>query len=378
MKKILIISFSDLKNDPRVYKQMLFLKDRYKITAVGFTNPEIYNVHFIETRLRKTNMIIDIFRGLMLIFGFFKKHYWFLINKRLSNYLAEYDFDLIIANDIEALVLASDLKKQKTQILWDAHECIIKHHQQSLKWKLFNKRYVWWMFNNYINYTNLCTTESDRIAVEYERYCDKKFITVNNLPFYSQDLNPTLVNPEKLKIIHHGGVNRSRKMEIMIEMMKYLDNRFELFFMIKAQPTNKYFLHLKKLASKHKNIYFVAPVSMTEISKEINKYDIGLFILPPTSFHYANALANKFFEFIQGRLALAIGPSPQMEKIVSKYDLGIVAKDFTPQAMAEELNKLTLEKIMHYKQQSHKFAYELSAEKNREKLQKIVRDMIGA
>ena len=46
MQKILIIAFTDLKNDSRVYRQIDFLKEKFKITTVGLKNSEIENVDF--------------------------------------------------------------------------------------------------------------------------------------------------------------------------------------------------------------------------------------------------------------------------------------------------------------------------------------------
>ena len=91
-----------------------------------------------------------------------------------------------------------------------------------------------------------------------------------------------------------------------------------------------------------------------------------MYLLPPTSFNTQHALPNKFFEFIQPRLAIAIGPSPEMAKIVEAHDCGVVARDFEPKSLANCLLKLDYNKINHYKCQSHRIARKLSAEQNRE------------
>ena len=80
---------------------------------------------------------------------------------------------------------------------------------------------------------------------------------------------------------------------------------------------------------------------MHRIVDTIAQYDIGLFLLSPANFNYYHALPNKLFEFVQARLAVAIGPSPEMARIVNDHDLGIVAPDFEPTTMAAHLNALT-------------------------------------
>jgi UDP:flavonoid glycosyltransferase YjiC (YdhE family) len=73
---------------------------------------------------------------------------------------------------------------------------------------------------------------------------------------------------------------------------------------------------------------------------------------------------------------VAIGPSIEMKKIVEKYNCGIIAKDFSPKTLAEELNKLTSERIMYYKEQSNKAAKQLNAESNYSKIIKIIDELI--
>jgi hypothetical protein len=108
----------------------------------------------------------------------------------------------------------------------------------------------------------------------------------------------------------------------------------------------------------------------------LNKYDIGLFILETTTFNYKFALPNKLFEFIQARLAIAIAPSPEMKEIVKKYDLGIVADNFTPTGMADKIKELSREKIMYFKNQSHLHSKELSAENNEILIKNVVTNML--
>ena len=53
-----------------------------------------------------------------------------------------------------------------------------------------------------------------------------------------------------------------------------------------------------------------------------------------------------------------------MKKYVEKYKLGVVANDFNPESLADQLNGLTNEQILNFKKNSHKYSWELSAEKN--------------
>jgi len=177
-------------------------------------------------------------------------------------------------------------------------------------------------------------------------------------------------------MIHHGAAARSRKIETMLEMMDYVDERFTLDLMMVARDS-RYWSRLVSRVKRRKNIQIVPPVSMQEIIPTTNQYDIGLFLVPPSNFNLQYALPNKLFEFIQARLAVAIGPSIEMSRIVRQFDCGVISQDFDPRSLANELNKLTAEKIMELKKHSHEAAQELNADTNAKRIREIVRDLIG-
>jgi hypothetical protein len=124
-------------------------------------------------------------------------------------------------------------------------------------------------------------------------------------------------------------------------------------------------------------VKIIPSVGGSQVVEFIHQYDIGVYILPPLSFNSANSLPNKLFDFIQARLAIAIGPTPEMANIVNTYNLGIVADDFTPQSLAKKINSLTVEEISFFKTQSNKFAKELSAEKNKIILNDLVTELLN-
>jgi hypothetical protein len=102
---------------------------------------------------------------------------------------------------------------------------------------------------------------------------------------------------------------------------------------------------------------------------------MGVFLLPPVNFNYENTLPNKLFDFIQARLAIAIGPTPEMAEIVNQYDSGIVSKTFDPKDLAAELSKLTYEKLVHFKSNAGLAAKEQCAEKNEETMQGVINQL---
>ena len=138
----------------------------------------------------------------------------------------------------------------------------------------------------------------------------------------------------------------------------------------------EYLQQLEQMVKTRKNVRIITPVPFEEIIPFTSQYDIGFYILKPANFNHLYALPNKFFEFIQARLMIAISPNPEMARLVKQYNLGIIAKDFSPQEMAKSLNALTKEQILQYKENANKTAKILNAEKEGEKLLKILEEVL--
>ncbi|KEO73458.1 glycosyltransferase [Anditalea andensis] len=363
MKRVLIISYSKIDTDPRVLRQIDFFEDQgYDIFLCGIA----YEGDLPFFQLTKPKQLL--FRVLKLGIMVFK------LNKiRVREFLHHTDldkllkinptFDLIVANDAETWPLAAEFKKNEPDIklVFDAHEQYAKQFSDLRSWKWFHKGYANYLCSEFIPVADSFLTVCDGIAQDYEKEYNVKPQVVLNTPEYEPELTPSQVG-ETIELIHHGIANRSRQIEKIIHMMDYLDDRFRLNLML--MPVDQiYYEELQKL-SEGKNILFLEPVVTTEISKFINQFDIGLFLLEPVNFNYTYALPNKFFEFIQARLAIAIGPSIEMKKIVLKEKIGIVSQTFDELDLANRINNLSREDIIVLKQNVHHIAQKYSNDKN--------------
>jgi hypothetical protein len=363
MKTILVLSFSDLARDPRVNRQIRFLSKDYQVVAAGLASPGVEGVEFIPI-VKKINMIALALPSLKLLTRRFESWYWgqgHVIDclKKLSHLRV----DLVLANDIEALPVALRVA-QGAKVILDAHEYSPREFEDIFLWRLFLQDYNAYLCRTYIPRVDAMITVCEGIAEAYEKeFLTRPTVITNAREFEDLSPRPLDYNSSQIRLAHHGAVGPSRKIENMIHMMDYLDGRFELnLLLIEKWPG--YVKHLKRLAKRKKNIHFLPPVPMRTLPIYLNQFDLGVFLLEPTNFNYYHALPNKLFEFIQARLAIAIGPSPEMARIVREHDLGVVSRDFSPRALAECLSQLDSQKINYYKFQSHKVAGLLSAQQN--------------
>ena len=366
----LIICLTELHKDPRALRQINWLKDDYQITTVGLTPSGVESINHLQYNSPPGASVFGKIRRAAQIFARdYERIYWNAEKTEVFEKLKNNTFDLIVANDVEALPLAVKLKRNKTKLLFDAHEYSPLEFEESLRWRRLQKPLNEYICVNYISRADVATTVCQTIAETYQQNFGKKFEIITNATDFV-DLQPSETMQNKIRLIYHGGVSIGRQTDKQIEMMRYLDERFELNLMLVGQDS--YIESLKKLAAPLKNIRFLSPVKTNEIANFINQFDVGIYSLAPTNFNNKYALPNKLFEFIQGRLAICIAPSPEMARIVKEFDLGVVAEDFRAESMAAAIKTLTTEKIDHFKAQSDKHAYELSAEKNREKFLQLV------
>jgi glycosyltransferase involved in cell wall biosynthesis len=375
MKTILILSFSNLATDPRVNRQIRFLSDRYRVVAAGLADPGIEGVEFIPL-VKEINRLRLLLPALKLLARRYESWYWGQNHIRdCLSALSHVRADLFLTNDLDALPVALRLARGG-KVIFDAHEYAPRQYEDVFQWRLLFQEYSTYLCKTYIPRVHGMTTVCPGIAEAYEKDTGVKPLVITSAPDY-EDLEPNLLDQQerKIRLIHHGIAGPSRKIEHMIRMMDFLDDRFELNLMfIPANPG--YIKFLKKLGAKRPHVRFLPPQPMRTLSRYLHQFDIGVSLIAPTNFNYFHILPNKFFECIQARLALAVGPSPEMARIVKEYDLGVVADNFTPEALAERLRNLDQNKINHYKLQSHRAARLLSAEENKKLLLRLVEQVL--
>jgi hypothetical protein len=381
MKKILILAYSDLRHDARVARQVDFLSEGNQLTIACFNSPPEWTHEVLHIKRIRPTYLEKAISSIFLLTNQFESAYSVLYDfPNFRSKIKDRAFDLIVANDIESLPLAFKIKG-KEKILFDAHEYAPRHFEDKLVWRIFFQRFNKYLCKKYLPQVDKMITVGEALAKEYTKHYPVDPIVVTNANYLSNHA-PSKVDPNKIKLIHHGAANPSRQLKIMIEMMNLLDERFSLDLMLLTpstanKKTRDYLTTLKKMIKDKPNINIIPPVKSSEVVASIHHYDIGIFLLPPINFNYANTLPNKFFDFVQARLCIAIGPTPEMAALVNTYDLGVVADDFTAISLAKKINALSNSDIARFKEQSNKAATTLSAEQNKVLLKNIVTKLLN-
>jgi hypothetical protein len=363
MKKIIIVADRQLHSAPRVIREIDALSSNYDIVTIGggnnlnntIANTEISNfdVGFFDKILRK-------------VFLYTKSNYCYKYIftsavKKFAEFFNRHQPNCIIVHEPKYLPLLYAVKKRygiEFSIVFNAHE----YHPLEFETHVFIKKHkpaILFFYKEYVTKIDLLVNVCEQIRLQCLKDFNKDSIVIPNAASWYDGAPKRTGNA--IKIIHHGGAMAVRKIEVMIEMMTYLPDHYTLTLML-TDDGNGYLNELKRMAEPYKNIFFLAPVAFNKIVPTITNFDIGLFILAPTSFNYEVALPNKLYEFIQARLCLAVSPNTEMKNLVVQHKLGVVANDYTPQAMAQAILNLTPEDIDVFKQNSNASAKALSAE----------------
>jgi glycosyltransferase involved in cell wall biosynthesis len=202
-------------------------------------------------------------------------------------------------------------------------------------------------------------TVSQGIAEEYKRVFDiDSTLVVNATPYHDMSVGPVSA---PLRLVHSGGIAVQRRLDIMIEGVRRSSADVILdLYLVGGDPALA--AELKALAADDSRIRFRDPVPYKDLIKVLNDYDVGLSIFPPTTFNLAWCLPNKFFDFVQARLGVIVGPSPEMARFVEEYGIGLVLPDFEPASLAASLDALSAERVSAWKVASDTHAAALSSE----------------
>ncbi len=375
-KNILMIAFTDLAGDPRVRRHIMFLKDLYRITTIGFTSPEIVGVDFIAVEKVPNSRGKRLARALEYKLRHFETLYWNMYRfEPLLQRLRQHSFDVVIANDVETLPFALRIAGD-ARVLLDTHEFSPRQFEDRLLWRVFFQPFNHYLCRKYMGQCHKIVTVSPGVARAYEEEFGVEVGVLSNAAPYF-DASPSGVDPQHIRIISHGVSNPNRRLETMIKTMDFVDRRFSLDLML--LPTDlRYYRRLCAMAEKRDNVRVVPPVTVEEIIPATIGYDLSNLVFPPSTINFRFGLFNKFFESLQARLGIISGPTPESHvEYIRQYGCGLVTSSYDPAIVAEEINRLTGDDILRFKINAGAAARELTAEKNRDTLITIVKQLTG-
>ena len=353
---MLILSISRIVSDPRVLKQVRLFSADYDVTTCGQGPAPEGVVAHLEIPADARGWVDD--RVALITRRYVRAYENIQGVAAAGRLLADARFDIVLANDLNTLPLALSLEP-RLGVHADLHEFAPREKEDSIGWRLFVAPFLRWICRKYLPRVASATTVAPGIAAEYEKDYGIPFGVVTNAAPYSEREPQPVHDP--IRMIHSAAGQRQRRLENFIELMKQAPPGVELDLIVMPNEPD-YVRELEAAGAAVPGLRFIAPVPYAELVDLVAEYDVALNRLPPLSFNHLHALPNKFFEAVQARIGLVIGPSPEMVTILERYGLGAVAPDFEVASLREVLAALTPEKVMEWKRAAHAAARALSAE----------------
>lgn len=370
--RLLILSFSNISADARVLKQVNLFADRYAVTTCGYGPSPHASVTHVELsgddRLHR-------WRRRDLILRRFARMYWTQSAIQAARIALEPlgTFDAIVANDVDAVGLALDLKP-RCGVHADIHEYAPRQNEEILVWRVFEAPYMRWLCRRFLTKAASVTTVGTGLANEYRR----KFgvtadIVTNATPF--RELSPTPV-AKPIRLVHSGASLRNRRLEVLVDAVMATSNDVTLdMYLMGNDPA--YVEELRQRAAGSDRIVMREPLPYAQLIDRLNAYDVGIHIIAPTNFNNRWSLPNKFFDYTQARLGLIIGPSPEMSSLLAEHGIGAVSADFGAPALTQVIDSLDVETVSGWKEHAHLAARALSSESQVTVWVAVIEQIIG-
>ncbi|MCU1417981.1 MAG: hypothetical protein JWP32_2155 [Schumannella sp.] len=361
-RRALVASASTIESDPRVLRQAEWLRDAgWMVDTVGRggTPAEINGRHF---RIGRRSVLTRVIAYLLLPNRI--KHR-ILETSTMDQHVYDRPYDLVVVNEIE---LAPWLVERSGDLLAEGGAAHLDLHEYApsqrvgLAYRLIFRRYREWMTRAITSptFSSRSTVGSGIARLYADNFGMPLPAIVRSTPHFV-DQAPSPVGPGRIRLVHHGAASLSRGLALLIDALALVDDRFSLEFMLvgSAESVNSLRTHAAALGDR---VTFRAPVDVHRVAATLNEYDAELIFFPPITENLRHALPNKFFESVQGRLALIIGPSPEMVELVGQYGNGVVAAGWTARDLADAISGLDNDSVARLKAGSDRAARELSAE----------------
>ena len=330
-KKAIVCVSNDLITDNRVAKTCLVLGNlNYEVILVGRkkkNSPPMNQRNYAWKRFK---------------LPFEKGPFFYLtLNLRMFLFLLGRKVDLIYANDLDTLAPCYFVSKVKnTRLIYDTHELFTEVPELTSRPKIQN---IWLKIESTI-FPRLkqVITVNDSIAKIYRQKYNVAVSVVRNVPEYDKEnisrntrkeLN--IRDEDFILIIQGSGLNKDRGIEEAVSAMQQCTDCVLLLVGDgDVIPKAKKIVAEKKMESK---VRFIPRRPYTEPMRITRLADLGLLLDKNTSLNQGLALPNKLFDYIHAGIPILSTNLTEISKIIKQYEVGIFLSEIEPETICETI-----------------------------------------
>lgn len=335
-KTVSLLVFNNFKNDSRVLKEAISLNNAgYNVEVIAHGDKELPK--------QETKRNISITRISYLdrttagtiakILAYFK---YIILSIKITK-----NSDFLHCNDLNTLPIGYITKKifrRKVKIIYDAHEYETEQdHLTGIAKKIakISEKAL-------IKSADKTITVSESIANEYKKLYPfiEKPTLVLNCPNYKKidkkDLFREKFNIHKSTTIFlfQGNLSKGRGIEIIIEAFKELNNNDVAIIFMGYGSLESY---IKSVSKQSKNVFFHEAVTQENLLVHTSSADFGILFYENVCLNNYYCSPNKMFEYIMAEIPVIISNLYEMKKIITKYKVGIIAEENTPQGLKKAI-----------------------------------------
>ena len=376
MPHILCISLSPIERDARVLRQLSVLAEFGEVTTVGYGALPEGAAHHLEVPANLPSLPQTVSGVATLAARQWQRAELAAPAIRFAlNALAGQSFDLVVANEARTLALAHRVA-QGAPVWADLHEWAPEERTHVLSWRLLVAPLMRHLCARYLPLCAATSAVAGSIAELYERDFGVRPAVVRNASRL-QRLSPGVVHDDSIRLVHSGVAVHGRNLETMIDAVRRLDEHVTLdLYLLPANDGGAYLASLRARAEGCSRVRFRDPVAPGDLPATLNAYDVGVFVIPPTHTNARLTLPNKLFDFVQARLAVLVGPSIEMQRLVEQHGMGVIADGFEVDDVIRAVRSLTPDAVRTFKAASAAAARELSFETDAAVIRELVAPLL--
>ena len=368
--RALIASLSPIHRDPRVLNQITWLREAgVEIDVIGTTKgPDLPGVsYFFVNQLSLIQRLVS-YMALRPNERFDK-----LVIRRTDesvwNRLSEGFYSHAVLNDLDFIPLLAHpevVVAPETHVHLDLHE-YFPGTKGPLIWEITQRKYLNWLIEESRRVvTSSNSTVSAELCSEYNNfYPGMDFRPITNAPQVGQ----AAFQPREsrtIEVIYHGNAGKGRSLVRILWAFRTLGDNFNLTYMLVCSPAKRLGFKLFAWALGLSSSFTILnPVKTSEIVQTVEKFDMGIMILPPVFRNLEFAFPNKLFETLAGGAGVICGKSKSMAKLVREGNLGVVVPGWSSRAIREAISMISREQVEVFRQNASKARIDLEWKKSR-------------
>lgn len=383
MRKAIIFSHSLIRRDPRLLRQIRWLQELgfEEIATVG-QGPITAGV----SRHHEIKRLGTFERYLGYLIRINRFRFWYFFGRHLDKTPPKLmaDASVILINEVEYLSWSGFWEENLNSlpVYLDLHEDHVSDAHRGLLEAVAFRSYWKWQLQQLVNFAKTRASKMELTCVENEIAKSYEFVTGKSvrLIYNAPDANnfdPSVTDPEKIKLIHHGMGTKGRGIETTIRALSMLPSKYSLDLVLFSTPIfNLKIRLLARLLRVDRRVNIERGVPLADLPKRLNRADISVVLIPNVTGGHLNSLPNKFFESIHAKLAIITGPNPTMSALTKQYGFGIILGSWKSAELASAIQKLRHLDITKMKKNAVQASLELSSEQSGSKFKKILTELL--